>query len=77
MRPDDADLSVAVAFVGAADAIREALAIAMLPVERALFDQTMRGLRERMSDGAFETAFARGKTMNEQEAIALSETALR
>jgi hypothetical protein len=59
----------AVQFLGAAHAICVRLGIAMLPVERALFAQTLERAREALTPNEFERAWTSGADADEGEMI--------
>ena len=65
---DDAER--AARFLGVADQICRSLSITMLPVERALFEQTTRRARAALDDVTFERAWRDGAALSEDVAVA-------
>jgi predicted ATPase/DNA-binding winged helix-turn-helix (wHTH) protein len=59
----------AVTLLGAAEHVCQSLAIAMLPVERALFGQTLAAARERLASDAFEASWRLGQVWTESDAL--------
>ena len=65
----DDDAVRAARFLGVADQICRSLSITMLPVERALFDQTTRRARATLGDAAFDSAWREGAVLSEEAAV--------
>jgi tetratricopeptide (TPR) repeat protein len=66
---DSVPLAAAARLVGAADGVCARLSIAMLPVERALLNQTRGTVRDRLGVSAFDAAYADGFAWTEQMAV--------
>lgn len=64
------DLASAARLLGAADALCRELAIAMLPVERALLAQTAERVRRALGDAAYQERWEAGRLVPESAAIA-------
>jgi len=57
---------------GAAEALRENIHIPMTPLERVEYDHEVNDLRNNMDEAAFAKAWADGRTMSMEQAIALA-----
>ncbi len=55
--------------LGAADGILKTLNMAMMPIERALYEQTLQQTRELLDPDAFSMAWAEGEKMTIEQAI--------
>jgi non-specific serine/threonine protein kinase len=64
------DAERATRFLGVADQICRSLSITMLPVERALFEQTTTRARAALGEAAFESAWRDGAALSEDVAVA-------
>jgi hypothetical protein len=56
--------------LGAADALLERLGMTMMPIERALFDGTVRETRDRLGEERYASAWEEGHRMSQQHAVA-------
>ena len=54
---------------GAAESLREKIAMSMDPQERAEYDQQVAALRDRMDEEAFTSAWKEGRALSMEEAI--------
>jgi hypothetical protein len=57
---------------GAAEALRAAISYERLPVDVAARERTLALVREALGEAAFETAFAEGRRMSLDEALAVA-----
>jgi predicted ATPase/DNA-binding CsgD family transcriptional regulator len=71
----DGDPAVAVTLHGVADELHEQAGRAFEAIEVGLRDRDHAQLRARLGDAAFETAYARGRTLSRADAIALATAA--
>jgi predicted ATPase/DNA-binding CsgD family transcriptional regulator len=58
---------------GAAEALREALGMPLSPIARALYQRAVAAARSQPGEQAFATAWAEGRTMSPEQALAASE----
>jgi len=58
--------------LGAAEALREALCASLLPDECSSYDHMVAALRARLGDDAFMEAWAQGRAMTPEQAIAFA-----
>ena len=71
----DGDPAVAVTLHGVADELHEQAGRAFEAIEVGLRDRDHAQLRARVGDAPFETAYARGRTLSQADAIALARAA--
>jgi hypothetical protein len=57
---------------GAAEALREAMGTPLPPAERGAHDRSVAAVRATMGDAAFAVAWAAGRVMSLEEAVALA-----
>ena len=60
----------AVTLLGAAEALRESIGSSMTPIERREYDQAVTQLRQHMAEAPLGTAWAQGRDLSMDEAIA-------
>jgi predicted ATPase/class 3 adenylate cyclase/Tfp pilus assembly protein PilF len=58
--------------MGAAEALREALGIIVVPNDRAEYDRIVESARARLGEATFASAWAEGRAMSPEQAIALA-----
>ncbi len=56
--------------LGASEALLEAMGIVMHPVERSEIDRDVAAVREQLDEATFEAAWAEGRAMSLEEAVA-------
>jgi non-specific serine/threonine protein kinase len=61
---------------GAAEVLRETVGIPLQPVERTYYERAVADVRARLGEEAFGRAFAEGRTMTPEQAIAAGEPAI-
>ena len=64
------ELAWAVRLWGAAEALREAIGTPLPPIERADYGRAITAVRTRLDEKAFTTAWAEGRTMTPEQALA-------
>jgi ATP/maltotriose-dependent transcriptional regulator MalT len=62
----------AVRLWGSAEALREAIGAPLPPIERAGYDQAVAAVRDHLGEDAFVTAWAQGRTLTAEQALAPS-----
>ena len=62
---------------GAAEALREAIKIPLPPVERAEYERSVAAARSHLGEKAFAAAWAQGRTMTPEQALAARELAMK
>ena len=63
------DLQWAAQLLGAAEALREAIDVPRLPVDRVSYEQAVAAARVQLGEEAFASAWQEGRTMKLEQAI--------